>query len=29
MVKGDRCVVPIYVGNWLQLFDIKSQEEKL
>ena len=29
MIKGDRCGVPIYVRNWLQLFDIKSQEEKL
>ena len=29
MVKSDRCVVLIYVRNWLQLFDMKSQEEKL
>ena len=28
-VKGERCVVPSYVRNWLQLFDIKSQEDKL
>ena len=28
-VKGDECVVPRHVRNWLQLFDIKSQEDKL
>ena len=28
-VKGNRCAVPRYVRNWLQLFDIKSQEDKL
>ena len=28
-VKGYRYVIPRYVRNWLQLFDIKSQEDEL
>ena len=28
-VKGNRCLVPRYVRNCLQLFDITAQEDKL